>query len=470
MPASSSDLATQVANSSTARAVPTTLTAILASGAAPGTATCNALTGWATATKVHFIIYTTTTAGAKNPDQTDWTGVVSGNTITGLILRGGTNNGYSVGAIVEAAPTAAWADDMYSFAIQDHDSQGRHSKLTDTGGLKTLGITPVASAVNNIVISNAITAAAPTQSVEGTDANIDQKLTGKGTGTVYADGMAPKLYAANQFNYIESGCAWTADSAGTTRNGSMTTGVVWIAGKRLTVAVTTAHVFTASKDTYVDFTDAGNGTATITYTEAVNNAASPALASTFAGTLRNAIIVTGAASIAAASSLNQGESDRVLPIATSVPYSVTDSLGNLIHNMTPLPTIIGYRQRITNKTITATAADTLVDELSAAVILPTGRKAEVEMYAGEFSVTGAGVSCNMRIWDGAVGGTQIGRARQQDQVNSISCSAKSAPQIASLTASSSKTYTGSINTENSGQTATLTAAATQPAYIAVRLV
>ena len=105
--ASINDKFTEATNGS--RPVPTTLTALLPSGASPGTATCGALTGWATNTAVHFVIYTVDVNGRKvSGSQTDWKGVVSGSTITGLVLKAGTNNGYAIGAIVEAAPTAAW--------------------------------------------------------------------------------------------------------------------------------------------------------------------------------------------------------------------------------------------------------------------------------------------------------------------------------------------------------------------------
>ena len=93
------------------RPVPTTLTAIKAIGAP--SITCNALTGWPTVTAVHFIIYNTNADGTKTANsQSDWKGIVSGNTITNLTLKAGTDNGYGIGAVVECAPTAAWADDM----------------------------------------------------------------------------------------------------------------------------------------------------------------------------------------------------------------------------------------------------------------------------------------------------------------------------------------------------------------------
>lgn len=126
MAASINDKFTEATNGS--RPVPTTLTALLPSGASPGTATCGALTGWPTATAVHFIIYTVDVNGNKvSGSQTDWKGIVSGSTITGLVLKAGTNNGYSIGAVVEAAPTAAWADDLTEGLAVEHNQDGTHN-------------------------------------------------------------------------------------------------------------------------------------------------------------------------------------------------------------------------------------------------------------------------------------------------------------------------------------------------------
>lgn len=108
--------------SETSRPVPTSLTATRNIG--DSTVTCDSLTGWPTTTAVHFIIYRKDVTGKKVAgSQTDWKGIVSGSTITNLVLKAGTDNGDTAGAIVEATPTAAWADDMVSgitaFANQD---------------------------------------------------------------------------------------------------------------------------------------------------------------------------------------------------------------------------------------------------------------------------------------------------------------------------------------------------------------
>jgi hypothetical protein len=136
MAANINDKFTSATNGS--RPSPTTLTAIHTGG--DTTMTCNALTGWPTDTAVHFIIYTTDTDGNKVAgSQTDWKGVVSGSTITNCVLKAGTDSGYSIGAIVECAPTAAWADDLTDGLRVEHDQDGTHSDITATSVTATSG-------------------------------------------------------------------------------------------------------------------------------------------------------------------------------------------------------------------------------------------------------------------------------------------------------------------------------------------
>lgn len=110
MAASTSDLITQVVSGST-RPASTTVTATRS--AAGTTLTVASLTGWETSTKVHFATYSTTAAGVKiDSSQCDWSGIVSGSTITNLTLTAGTDVGNSIGQTVECMPTAAWADEL----------------------------------------------------------------------------------------------------------------------------------------------------------------------------------------------------------------------------------------------------------------------------------------------------------------------------------------------------------------------
>lgn len=121
MPAQISDKLTQTTVNS--RPVPTTVTSTRAG--AGTTLSCLALTGWPTATAVHFITYKINTSNQKVAgSQIDWKGIVSGTTLTGLTLMAGTDSGNAVGDIVEAAPTAAYANDLYTWGSAHANQDG----------------------------------------------------------------------------------------------------------------------------------------------------------------------------------------------------------------------------------------------------------------------------------------------------------------------------------------------------------
>lgn len=200
-------------------------------------------------------------------------------------------------------------------------------------------------------------------------------------------------------DFVASGCVWSGDAYGSTRLASMTSGIVYINGRRLIISAVVSRTFTASKDTYVDILDNGDGTATIVYTEVANNAASPALAS---NSLRIGIIVTGASNIANAGSVNQGQEDKVLPIVSSVPYAVVDSLGNMICSRDPNRKIIGFRQILTSfsSTTTGATAGAVITGLSTPVKVPTGRKIRAAVYPYA-SIGPAGSYAEVYIHSGA---------------------------------------------------------------------
>lgn len=214
-------------------------------------------------------------------------------------------------------------------------------------------------------------------------APIDKWFTALASGELSTDPLRTEMF----FDYIASGCVWSGDAYASTRNASMTSGVIYISGRRLTLVAVTARSFTASKDTYIDASDNGDGTALLTYTEVANNAASPALA---ANSIRMAIIVTGATNIASVGSVNMGESDKVLPIASSVAYSVTDSLGNIICPRDPLRKLIGYRQTISSQSGITTATDA-TGLTAVPFVVPEGRKIKVTYRSSLQSSVGTDV-------------------------------------------------------------------------------
>jgi hypothetical protein len=453
---------------------PGTATTLSAPGytIADPTITVGSTTNWPTDTLVQFAIdraqivngVEVRIAGTYN----EFSGIVTSATTIGSLTKDyGTAQNYAAGSLTRVyIPVASTKMNKEVDGLnQDHNGKGNHKSLTDDNGNEFLERGSVASAVNQVKVTNAITATAPTVASAGDDTNIDLKVEAKGTGLVKVQGAVPQKFFAI-YDFIESGCVWSGDAYGSTLNASMTAGVVWLAGKRLTVAAVTARAFTASKDTYVDFSDAGDGTAAINYdNSAANNAASPALT---AGRLRAAIIVAGGANIANVGSINMGEEAKVLPIASSIPYAVTDSLGNLICPRDPNRKILGYRQAIANTTTGGASTDTQIVGLTVPVIIPTGRKVKITMDIPQTQHT-SGVICTVqcRIWDGTVGaGTQL--SQQQESHDSANILYNNFTVTAFTTpTSASKTYNGSIFCDNANETAV--GSATAPMKIVVEL-
>lgn len=199
------------------------------------------------------------------------------------------------------------------------------------------------------------------------------------------------------FDFVASGCVWSGDAYASTRLASMTSGVVYINGRRLTISAVVSRTFTASKDTYIDILDNGDGTATIVYTEVANNAASPALA---ANSMRIGVIVTGASNIASAGSVNQGQENKVLPIASSIPYAVTDSLGNMICPRDPNRRILGYRQILADATATSLAQ---ITGLSIPFTSPSPRKVRISLNSRALAENTNATNAIAYLYDGAVG-------------------------------------------------------------------
>lgn len=273
------------------------------------------------------------------------------------------------------------------------------------------------------------------------------------------------------FNFIESGCVWSGDAYASTLNASMTTGYVWIGGKRLLVPAVTARAFTASKDTYVDLKDSGDGVnASISYTEATTNAASSALAGsgTTADTVRCAIIVSGAGNIAAVGSVNQGQETKVLPIASSIPYAVTDSLGNLICPRDPNRKTIGYKQLVSNLVQTSVGTSAAASTgLSVPVIIPTGRKIKITVHDPQLVSSGA-AAIQLTVWDGLVGSGTIVANGSTSFVAGFGSVGVTAMGVITPT-SSSKTYSVAVNTASGSVNITHTAGATLTPFILVEL-
>lgn len=276
------------------------------------------------------------------------------------------------------------------------------TSINDANGNAVIKTPATAAAVNQVTITNAATGNSPRIAASGGDAAAHLNLRGLGLAkTVTIGAGAVNIFP---YDYVASGCVITADAAASTLNFSMTSGIVVISGNPVTVASFSAAAATASRDTYVDVLDNGDGTGLVVKTGGnivTNNAASPVLAS---NSVRMGIVVSGATNIAAASSINQGQEDRLLPIASSVAYTTTDSLGNLICPRDPNRRILGYAQRVS--TFDAlTNALTDITGLQTSVMVPTGRRIRISAPMNIYE-SGTVRRCDLVIREGSTTLTQ----------------------------------------------------------------
>lgn len=404
--------------------VPTTLAS--QKNVAAASLSMSAATGWPTTTATHFILYKVDTAGALVAGTvTLWKGTLSGTTMSNLTLKSGTDIIYPAGSVVQPMLTSAMWDDLMDALLTSFDQDGT---------LKTGAVDVAAVLAANVVTTAKIL-----------DANVTEaKLTHR-----------PSEYLSD---HVASGLVWSGDAYGSTRLASMTSGVVYIAGVRFAVGAVNNRTFTASKDTYIDV----DSTGALVYTEVANNAASPALAS---GT-RIGIIVTGAGNIANVGSVNQGQPDKLLPIASSAPYSVTDSLGNRICGRDPSGRLRGYKQITTSATTTATAAAS-VAALCQPTIIPLGRQFRVTIYSPQLSHSAA-VQPNLTLYSGASAGALTTALQLAAPNDGTKGSAQTLVYIG--TGTGSTLFMNAAIHGSSAGTTTFFAAATSPGFMSVELI
>lgn len=112
---------------------PTATTATGTRSIAGTTLSCGSLSGWPTASAVHFVTYKIdTSSNVIAGTQCDWKGIVSGTTITNLTLEAGTDAGNAIGDVVEMLPTAQWGEDLAEGLEVEHNRDGTHAGITAT--------------------------------------------------------------------------------------------------------------------------------------------------------------------------------------------------------------------------------------------------------------------------------------------------------------------------------------------------
>lgn len=266
------------------------------------------------------------------------------------------------------------------------------------------------------------------------------------------------------FDHVASGLVITGDAYASTRNASMTAGVCYINGRRISLSAVVARTYTASRDTYVDVLDNGDGTGTLVYTEVTNNNASPSLA---ANSIRIGIVVTGASNIASVASINQGQEGKVLPIASSIPYMTTDSLGNLICSRDPNRKILSYRQLVAGISTGSTTVVAMTGLSCPLKGIPLGRKIKVTLHWGTAYSSGTNRAVS-DIWEGTVGSGTLKATAWSPGVNGTFSAGNNHNEAEYTPSSQDITINGGMYTANAG-TASFDGSATNPGFLRVEL-
>lgn len=173
--------------------------------------TVDTTAGWPQSTDaVHFVIYQVDASGNRVAGtQTEWKGIVTSATAIGsLTLKAGTDQVYPIGSKVIATPTAAWADDMVTGLLVDHSQAGAHEFTTvydpSNPTLETLKLAGVASAVNEITVTNAATGTNPTITATGGDTNVGLEFAPKGTGNIFFTHLYDWQKGSSTWTYASS--------------------------------------------------------------------------------------------------------------------------------------------------------------------------------------------------------------------------------------------------------------------------
>lgn len=142
--------------------------------AAATTLSTNGLTGWPTASKVHFVTYQIDTN--SNPiagTQLDCSGIVSGANLTSVQVIDGTDGGNSVGDVVEMLPTASWGQDLSDALLVSHNRDGSLiSAIVTTTKINDSAVTANKIASSAVTTTKINDAAVTSAKVSGLDKSL----------------------------------------------------------------------------------------------------------------------------------------------------------------------------------------------------------------------------------------------------------------------------------------------------------
>lgn len=172
--------------------------------------TPNNVTSIPTDTGVSFVVDRVDSAGNKTPVLRElMTGVISGGTISSLQRgeQGTTAQPHLANAVIEFVNSGEMWNDLIDFLLQDHSNpNGNHKTLTDDNGNEWLGRGSVASAVNQVKVTNSVTGAGPIIASDGDDTNVDLNINTKGAGLPYFNTVPFDPTYGFQNAIINGGC------------------------------------------------------------------------------------------------------------------------------------------------------------------------------------------------------------------------------------------------------------------------
>lgn len=229
-----------------------TLTSLSAPGhsIAGTTITVGSTTNWPTDTAVIFGIRQVDSGGELVPGTyTEWRGVVSGSTLTSMVLMYGSDQIYPAGSTTQVfiPLSAARENRMIDALLVSHDQDGTMidslplvtpkitTSINDANGNEVIKTPATGSAVNEVTVTNSATGTDPVISATGGDTNVGLRLRSKGTGDVG--------FSGNHSGWIDSLHNWVYASATTFTIAGVDVTAQFPVGTKIKLTQTTAKYF-----------------------------------------------------------------------------------------------------------------------------------------------------------------------------------------------------------------------------------
>lgn len=167
---------------------------------------CDDLAGWATDTPVHFSTFRLMADRTVDTStQSDWKGIVNGNTITQMTrIAGAADSGHLVGDKVELNPTIGWLDDLITGILKSHNQDGSlKDGVVQTKNIVDGSITEAKLADKAVTSHNVDWETMKAFVPDYANMSTDNLITGGGILTVPGNGWVSLNLNAYTFNQTE---------------------------------------------------------------------------------------------------------------------------------------------------------------------------------------------------------------------------------------------------------------------------